>query len=126
MWAFLPEDMKSRSFGEMDQKEWDNLVAKTTKAKKESEAEAEKLRIQNDKLEKQNKKLQTQLNTKPSKSISQPVDLPSGDLDKWKLMVSEFEAIKEKYEFDSETYQNFWKGLNISLDKIILWAKSKV
>lgn len=116
MWAFVPEEMKSSNFGLMDEKTWQKLIDGTRKAKEVNDKAFEK-------LQNQNKKLQSQI-----KNTSTPVvDLSSkNDEDKWKLMIAECEAMKEKYEFDSEIFQNYWKGLNVSMDKIILWAKSKV
>jgi hypothetical protein len=95
--------------------------------------EAEKARIENEKLQAQLKKereakekAEAELKAKQEAELKAKADAENmADKPKFDAMISELEAFKTKYSFNAKKYKDLQKSVNDLIDKIIVYANQK-
>ena len=98
----LKQEREQREKAEAEAKSKQEALEAELQAKKDAEAKAEAERIS-----------------------KEQEDLKKGDSEKVKDLIADIESLKTKYDFESEEVKEMYQSVNVLLEKIVIYIKSK-
>lgn len=147
LWQFAEPELKTANLGEIDDKEWSNIVKSLDQEKADYDAGQEAIRKENERLQKEAEakekeikkqteataKVEAQLQAKKdaeaeaeeAKQAAIEAELSRGDKEKFQSLITDLSQLQGKYTFKSKKYQNLQASVNELLDKTINFIKSK-